>query len=66
MNEEDPINHMRFYRKENPTKPVQISRAQVSQMLPQTFKEQKICVYSKCLDKDGIQLAKRYKFNARS
>lgn len=59
MNDEDPIEHMRFYMKDNPTKAVRLRRDQVSQMLPKTFKEQNIRVYSKRLDCNGVLAAKK-------
>ena len=59
MREEDPVNHMRFYSKDNPNKAVKVRRDQVSQMLPQTFKEQNIRIYSKRLDSEGILAAKK-------
>lgn len=59
MKSEDPIEHMRFYMKDNPTKPVKVRRDQVSQMLPQIFSEQSIRVYCKCLDRHSIKAARR-------
>ena len=59
MKDEDPIEHMRFYRKDDPTTAVKVRRDQVSQMLPTKFKEQIIRVYSKRLDKDGIEAARK-------
>lgn len=59
MKDEDPIKHMRFYSKDNPAKAVKVRRDQVSQMLPQTFKEQNIRMYSKRLDQDGVRAARK-------
>ena len=56
----DPIEHVRFYTKENPTVGVKVRRDQVSQMLPQIFREQSIRVYCKRLDRACIQAARRY------
>lgn len=59
MKDEDPVEHVRFYSKDNPHKAVKVRRDQVSQMLPHTFKEESIRIYSKRLDPDGIAAAKR-------
>ncbi len=59
MKNEDPIEHMRFYTKDNPTVAVKVSRDQVSQMLPQIFCEQSIRVYCKCFDYKRVQAARR-------
>jgi hypothetical protein len=58
MKTEDPIKHMRFYGKENPTKAVKVRRDQVSQMLPHTFREEKIRLYCKRSDLEGTAAAK--------
>lgn len=59
MKSEDPIKHMGFYGKEDPTKAVKLTRDQVSQMLPQTFREEKIRLYCKRPDPEGTTAAKR-------
>lgn len=59
MKDEDPIKHMRFYSKDNPSKAVKVRRDQVSQMLPHTFMEENIRLYSKRLDQDGIVVARK-------
>lgn len=55
----DPIEHMRFYGKEDPTKAWKVRRDQVSQMLPETFREEKIRLYCKRSDPEGISAAKK-------
>jgi len=57
MGEENPIGHMRFYMKDNPEKAVKVRKDQVSQMLPQRFKEQHVRVYCKKLDQFSLQAA---------
>ncbi len=60
MKDEDPIEHMRFYKKDNPTKAEKVKKDQVSKMLPTIFMEQIVRVYSKRLDRDGIKAARKY------
>jgi len=59
MHHLDPIEHVRFYTKENPTVGIKVLRNQVSQMLPQIFHEQCIHVYCKRLDSESIKAARR-------
>lgn len=59
MKNMDPIEHMRFYTKENPAAAVKVRRDQVSQMLPQIFREQSVRVYCKRLDNESIKAARR-------
>ena len=58
--DEDPIDHVRFYRKDNPEKPVIVRKDQVSQMLPQSFRERYVRVYCKRLDQPSLQAARKY------
>uniref|UniRef100_A0A8C8C3M4 Deoxynucleoside triphosphate triphosphohydrolase SAMHD1 n=1 Tax=Oncorhynchus tshawytscha TaxID=74940 RepID=A0A8C8C3M4_ONCTS len=58
MKEKNPINNMRFYCKNTPTKTTRISRDQVSQMLPDQFAEQLIRVYFKERDEKTVEAAK--------
>uniref|UniRef100_A0A8C7I2Q3 SAM and HD domain containing deoxynucleoside triphosphate triphosphohydrolase 1 n=1 Tax=Oncorhynchus kisutch TaxID=8019 RepID=A0A8C7I2Q3_ONCKI len=58
MKEKNPINNMRFYCKNTPTKTTRISRDQVSQMLPDQFAEQLIRVYFKKRDEKTVEAAK--------
>ncbi|XP_029579762.1 deoxynucleoside triphosphate triphosphohydrolase SAMHD1 isoform X1 [Salmo trutta] len=58
MKEKNPINNMRFYCKNTPTKTTQISRDQVSQMLSDRFHEQLIRVYFKKRDEKTVEAAK--------
>jgi hypothetical protein len=57
MKEKNPVNHVRFYLKSNPTKAIKIRKDQVSHMLPESFSEQNIRVYVKKVDKDSIDTA---------
>ncbi|XP_036386416.1 deoxynucleoside triphosphate triphosphohydrolase SAMHD1-like [Megalops cyprinoides] len=60
MKGKNPINNMRFYSKQNPTKAFKIRKDQVSQLLPQKFTEQLIRVYCKRMDQRSIAAAKKY------
>lgn len=59
MKDEDPIKHMRFYGKEDPKRGLEIRRDQVSKMLPQTFREEKIRLYCKRSDPEVTAAVKR-------
>ncbi len=59
MGAKNPIDEMRFYTKQNPNHAVKVRRDQVSQMLPQTFIEKTIRVYSKKMDKPSLRTARR-------
>ncbi|KAM9427077.1 deoxynucleoside triphosphate triphosphohydrolase SAMHD1-like isoform 1-T1 [Salvelinus alpinus] len=56
MKEKNPINNVRFYSKNDPTKAFQIR--QVSKLLPQCFAEQIIMVYCKKIDEETMEAAK--------
>ncbi|XP_059837185.1 deoxynucleoside triphosphate triphosphohydrolase SAMHD1-like [Hypanus sabinus] len=58
MQEKNPINNVRFYRKNNPDKAFKIRREQVSQMLPEKFLELLIQVFCKKTDKKTVEAAK--------
>ncbi|XP_078092981.1 deoxynucleoside triphosphate triphosphohydrolase SAMHD1-like [Mustelus asterias] len=60
MKEKNPIDKAWFYRKDNQNQAVQIPKAQVSQLLPERFKEQLIQVYCKKFDKDSVEAAKKH------
>lgn len=55
---ENPIDHVRFYYKENPDIPVQIKKEEVSVMLPACFAEKKIRFYCKKKEDESIKQAK--------
>ncbi len=59
MNDKDPIECVRFYLKEDQNKAVKVRRDQVSQMLPQTFKEKNIRMYCKSLDRVSVEAAQK-------
>ena len=59
MQDENPIDHMRFYMKEDPSRPVRVRKDQVSEMLPQKFSEQSVRVYCKLLDKTSLEVARK-------
>ncbi|MBN3304911.1 SAMH1 triphosphohydrolase, partial [Amia calva] len=59
MKEKNPINNVRFYCKNDPTKAIKIRKDQVSQLLPEKFAEQLIRVYCKKTDEGSIAAAKK-------
>ncbi|XP_062925463.1 deoxynucleoside triphosphate triphosphohydrolase SAMHD1-like [Mobula hypostoma] len=60
MKEKNPINNVRFYRKNNPDKAFPIRREQVSQILPKKFSEQLIQAYCKKTDKKSVRAARKH------
>ncbi|XP_030279786.1 deoxynucleoside triphosphate triphosphohydrolase SAMHD1 [Sparus aurata] len=60
MKEENPINNMRFYCKDDPNKAIQIRKNQVSKLLPEQFAEQLIRVYCKKTDQRSLEAAKKH------
>ncbi|KAG9332591.1 hypothetical protein JZ751_014689 [Albula glossodonta] len=60
MKEKNPINNVRFYCKNDPTKAIKIRKNQVSQLLPEKFAEQLIRVYCKRTDEKSLEAAKKY------
>ncbi|KAM3871742.1 deoxynucleoside triphosphate triphosphohydrolase SAMHD1 [Diretmus argenteus] len=60
MKEKNPINNVRFYCKNDPTKAIQIRKNQVSKFLPECFAEQAIQVYYKKTDERSLEAAKKY------
>ncbi|CAJ1085055.1 deoxynucleoside triphosphate triphosphohydrolase SAMHD1 [Xyrichtys novacula] len=59
MKEKNPINNVRFYCKDDPTKAIQIRKNQVSKLLPEQFAEQLIRVYCKKTDEKSLEAAKK-------
>ncbi|XP_071233637.1 deoxynucleoside triphosphate triphosphohydrolase SAMHD1-like isoform X2 [Salvelinus alpinus] len=59
MKEKNPINNVRFYCKNDPTKAFPIHQDQVSKLLPQCFAEQIIRVYCKKTDVGTMRAAKK-------
>lgn len=60
MKGKNPINNVRFYCKNDPTKAIKIRKNQVSQLLPEKFAEQLIRVYCKRTDELSLEAAKKY------
>ncbi|KAM3618887.1 uncharacterized protein V6R79_026340 [Siganus canaliculatus] len=60
MKEKNPINNVRFYCKDDPTKAIQIRKNQVSKLLPEQFAEQLIRVYCKKTDGKSLDAAKKH------
>ncbi|XP_074500271.1 deoxynucleoside triphosphate triphosphohydrolase SAMHD1-like [Sebastes fasciatus] len=60
MKEKDPINNVRFYCKDDPTKAIQIRKNQVSKLLPEQFAEQLIRVFFKKTDDRSLEAAKKH------
>ena len=59
MKDKNPIDEMRFYTKQNPSKGVKVHKDQVSQMLPHIFIEKTMRVYCKKLDNASLRMARR-------
>ncbi|KAG7472413.1 hypothetical protein MATL_G00108560 [Megalops atlanticus] len=60
MKEKNPVNNVRFYCKNDPTKAIKIRKNQVSQLLPEKFAEQLIQVYCKKTDEKSLEAARKY------
>ncbi|XP_071398577.1 deoxynucleoside triphosphate triphosphohydrolase SAMHD1 isoform X2 [Centroberyx affinis] len=60
MKEKNPINNVRFYCKNDPTKAIKIRKNQVSKLLPESFAEQLIRVYYKKTDERSLEAAKKH------
>ncbi|NWZ87703.1 SAMH1 triphosphohydrolase, partial [Poecile atricapillus] len=60
MKEQNPIDKVHFYCKADPSKAVNISKDQVSKLLPIIFMEQVVRVYYKSQDPRIISAAKQY------
>ncbi|XP_073415473.1 deoxynucleoside triphosphate triphosphohydrolase SAMHD1 isoform X1 [Dendrobates tinctorius] len=60
MQEQNPINNVRFYCKSDLTKAIKITKDQVSQLLPEKFAEQIIRVYCKKTDDKSLEASRRY------
>lgn len=58
MENKNPIDHVRFYHKENPNIPIEVKKEEVSVMLPECFAEQKIRFYCKREEEESINQAK--------
>ncbi|XP_007932932.1 deoxynucleoside triphosphate triphosphohydrolase SAMHD1-like [Orycteropus afer afer] len=57
MKDKNPIDHVYFYCKDNPTEAYKIDKHQISQLLPERFAEQLIRVYCKKTDKKSLDAA---------
>ncbi|XP_041061392.1 deoxynucleoside triphosphate triphosphohydrolase SAMHD1-like [Carcharodon carcharias] len=60
MKEQNPIDSVWFYHKDNPNQAVKISKDQVSRLLPERFTEQLIQVYCKKTDEQSVEAAKKH------
>ncbi|XP_073325867.1 deoxynucleoside triphosphate triphosphohydrolase SAMHD1-like [Pagrus major] len=60
MKDKNPVNHMRFYSKENPDKAVKLPKEKVSQLLPTNFSETIIRFYCKKTDVTSVSAAKKH------
>ncbi|KAF0874296.1 deoxynucleoside triphosphate triphosphohydrolase SAMHD1 [Crocuta crocuta] len=60
MEDQNPIDHVRFYCKSDLSKAVMITKDQVSELLPERFAEQLIRVYCKKTDSKSLFAAKQY------
>lgn len=57
MKDKNPVDHVRFYNKKDPTAPIQVRKDQVSDLLPEKFAEQLIRFYCKKPDEASLQQA---------
>lgn len=57
MKDKNPIDYVGFYKKEDPTTPIQVRKDQVSDLLPEKFAEQQIRFYCKKRDEASFQKA---------
>ncbi|XP_023368031.1 deoxynucleoside triphosphate triphosphohydrolase SAMHD1 [Otolemur garnettii] len=60
MEDKNPIDHVRFYCKSDPSKAIRITKNQVSQLLPERFAEQLIRVYCKKTDEKSLYAAQQH------
>ncbi|XP_029076775.1 deoxynucleoside triphosphate triphosphohydrolase SAMHD1 isoform X3 [Monodon monoceros] len=60
MEDKNPIDHVRFYCKSEPSQAIMITKNQVSQFLPEVFAEQLIRVYCKKTDKRSLYAAQQH------
>uniref|UniRef100_A0A673UJM0 Deoxynucleoside triphosphate triphosphohydrolase SAMHD1 n=1 Tax=Suricata suricatta TaxID=37032 RepID=A0A673UJM0_SURSU len=60
MEDQNPIDHVRFYCKSDLSKAVMITKDQVSELLPERFAEQLIRVYCKKTDTRSLSAAHQY------
>uniref|UniRef100_A0A3B3RW29 SAM domain and HD domain 1 n=1 Tax=Paramormyrops kingsleyae TaxID=1676925 RepID=A0A3B3RW29_9TELE len=60
MKEENPINRMRFYSKDDPDRAITITKDQVSAILPERFSETVIRVYCKNTDEKSMSRARKF------
>jgi hypothetical protein len=59
MKEDNPIDYVNFFRKDNPDVAVNIRREKVSKILPSTFRDVQIRVFCRKDDETSIKAAKR-------
>uniref|UniRef100_A0A8D2DER9 Deoxynucleoside triphosphate triphosphohydrolase SAMHD1 n=1 Tax=Sciurus vulgaris TaxID=55149 RepID=A0A8D2DER9_SCIVU len=60
MKDKNPIDHVYFYCKSDPSKAIKINKSQVSQLLPERFAEQLIRVYCKKKDEKSLFAARQH------
>ncbi|XP_072520764.1 deoxynucleoside triphosphate triphosphohydrolase SAMHD1-like [Salminus brasiliensis] len=60
MKNKNPIESLGFYKKDDPHEPIQLSKDEVSYLLPGKFAEIKVMLFYKGQDKDVVELAKRH------
>ncbi|XP_073325865.1 deoxynucleoside triphosphate triphosphohydrolase SAMHD1-like [Pagrus major] len=58
MEDENPVDHMRFYSKENPDKADEFPSEKVSELLPKNFSETIIRFYCKKTDETSVRAAR--------
>nr|XP_046253079.1 deoxynucleoside triphosphate triphosphohydrolase SAMHD1-like [Scatophagus argus] len=60
MREKNPIDNVRFYSKDDPTKATKIPEEKVSPLLPRQFAEQLTRLYCKKTDAESLKAAKKF------
>lgn len=60
MKDKNPIDCLRFFKKGEPDKPIQLSKDEVSYLLPGKFSEIKVMVFYKGQDKHVVELMKKH------
>uniref|UniRef100_A0A3B5QR83 Deoxynucleoside triphosphate triphosphohydrolase SAMHD1-like n=1 Tax=Xiphophorus maculatus TaxID=8083 RepID=A0A3B5QR83_XIPMA len=59
MGKEDPIKHVRFYKKKTPHVATPIDKAEVSLLLPERFEEKKFRIYTKRTNDEDVEADRR-------
>lgn len=58
MKDKNPIDHVHFYKKDDPDKAIEVKKEEVSGMLPERFAEEQFRFYCKLDDNESLKQAK--------